>query len=133
MKTRVARLTGDLLDYAVALAEKYEPRCSWMLEQQGYDAWQQYEHAHGNPVPAYSTGSAGDTIIDREKIETRWCVTDGDGSGYWMAQNILTDTYGYSGATRRIAAMRCYVASKFGAEIELPRMNCTPPNEGIAP
>lgn len=133
MKIRTSRLTGRALDYGVALAEGTPPvRC----EYEGH-VW----YVMGPvsifvkplPVPSYSTGSAGDDIIDREKIETRWCVTDGEGNGYWMAQNILNNTYGYSGTTRREAAMRCYVASKFGDEIDLPRMNCTPPNEGTLP
>lgn len=132
MKTPVATLTGDLLNYAVALAEKYEPRCSWMLAQQGYTAWQQYEHAHGNPVPAYLTSSAGDDIIDREKISVSWT------GKAWLGATLVEPDPGYCrfghkhyAATRREAAMRCYVASKFGDEIELPRMNCTPPNEQI--
>jgi hypothetical protein len=71
--------------------------------------------------------SQGGPIIEREGIST---VRD-EGDDYWQA---VTDAcsssmfgpglsgYNYEqGPTPLIAAMRCYVASKLGAEIDLPK------------
>lgn len=124
MKIRIAKLTGRALDYAVALAKggtnlQFDTVATYWITIDGKDLALSSGWAASMSF-APSSSSVGDDIIDREKIETRWCVTDSEGNGYWMAQNILTDTYGYSGPTRRIAAMRCYVASVLGDEIDLP-------------
>jgi hypothetical protein len=71
-------------------------------------------------MPDYLTGKAGDDIIDREKIETTWAITDAEGGGYWRAQNLFTDVYGTTGATRRLAGMRCYIEGKHGDTVEVP-------------
>ena len=59
-------------------------------------------------------------IIDREKIAANWRITDAEGGGYWQAENLFTDTYGFIGPTALIAAARCYVASKLGETVEVP-------------
>lgn len=53
MKT--AELEGKILDYYVALAVGHPWRCKWMLEEDGYNAWQSYENGWGNPTPPYSS------------------------------------------------------------------------------
>jgi hypothetical protein len=109
VKIKTIDLKGGALDYAVALAEGTLPA--------SFDDWR--------PTwPNYVNGPGGDDIIDREKIETRWIVMDAEGGGHWLAANLFTDTYGYTGVTRREAAMRCYVASKLGAEVEVPEELC---------
>jgi hypothetical protein len=55
----------------------------------------------------------GGPIIERERIELR-----GDGDEGWIAYDNLNPTQ--KGPTPLIAAMRCYVASKLGEEVEVP-------------
>lgn len=108
MKIKTSELTGAALDWAVAKCEGYEPftdGISWIIH-----------HAETyQPLPKYSTDWAqGGPIIERDKIDTNtsypntWVATCHDGS--------KTCT----GPTPLIAAMRCYVASKMGDEIEVP-------------
>ena len=94
-------LTGKRLNWAVAKAiGEYSPTA----------------------VPEYSTDWAhGGPIIEREKIDVMWC---GD---RWCAYTADAEcTTGddrqlvTEGATPLIAAMRGYVASKLGDEVELP-------------
>ena len=97
MKSKTSELTGVHLDRAVA-------------------------HALGTPddgngLPYYSTDWAqGGPIIERENIGLwsegyDWEAKIQIGSGQWLAE---WDEYPL------IAAMRCYVASKMGDEVEIP-------------
>lgn len=80
----------------------------------------QYEDIHeGCTAPPYSTDWAfGGPIIEREKIrlDTSWNQEDGQ----WSAR---IDSVGgwWQGDTPLIAAMRCYVTSKLGDEVEIPK------------
>jgi hypothetical protein len=58
----------------------------------------------------------GGTIIEREKISL-WARGD-----EWAAESFTPNEQGHeeTGTTPLIAAMRCYVASKLGDEVELP-------------
>lgn len=58
--------------------------------------------------------SVGGPIIEREKIELR-CYTDGS---LWYGDKNMEHCG--SGPTALIAAMRCYVNSKLGDEVEIP-------------
>jgi len=55
-------------------------------------------------------------IIEREKIELEWGGNGGN-ENWWACINADED---HSGETPLIAAMRCYVASKLGDDIEVP-------------
>ena len=93
MKT--AELTGAALDWAVA-------KCEGAWVRDGID----------DDCPEYSTDWAyGGPIIERELIELQY-------NGEWKATNQLLD-YG-SGTAPLIAAMRCYVASTLGDEVDVP-------------
>ena len=92
---KVSELQGAALDWAVAECEQFvedefEPSENW---------------ADGGP------------IIEREGISVAtddvepWCGFIEDGE---------TNVLFFSGPTPLIAAMRCYVASKMGDEIEIP-------------
>lgn len=125
MKVKTSELIGPALDWAVAKCEGHQWRCPWLLEKEGYAAWNSYEHAWGSPTPEYSTDwSQGGPIIERELI----CADAGDGNyqgdkkwAAWYANNVpvFADAT-ITGPTLLIAAMRCYVASKLGDEIEMP-------------
>ncbi len=121
---RTSALVGTALDWAVAQCEGWTYR---------YDF--KYGHMYFPPKlyegettrwedspPKYSVNwKECGPIIEREKIETRWVILDANGKGYWQAANLFTDTYGYFGSTPLIAAMRCYVASKLGDKVEVPK------------
>ena len=109
MKT--SELQGAALDWAVAKCEGF---CK------GDFAWY-YDRRH---TFKYSTDWAqGGPIIEREKIGVWWAThyVDDDGQEYgnhWYAET-SEGLVGY-GPTPLIAAMRCYVASKLGNEVEIP-------------
>ena len=63
----------------------------------------------GNPME-YRWEHVGE-IIEREKIDTRWTGEN------WIAGKLVKWV---TGPTLLIAAMRCYVASKLGEEVEVP-------------
>jgi hypothetical protein len=94
-------LTGAALDWAVA-------KC----EGSAY---------HGPAWTKYSTDwSQGGPIIEREDIGLRRGYSDDGGFDGWVAQVWTQTTVFEDGPTPLIAAMRCYVASKFGDEIDVP-------------
>jgi hypothetical protein len=106
MKIKTSELTGAALDWAVAMTENWA----------GADF----------KVKPYSTDWAqGGPIIEREKIEVcpvhgAWRATP-DRSGYPNCE-----TPWFFGQTPLIAAMRCYVASKLGDEVDVPEELCPP-------
>ena len=103
MKT--SELTGPALDWAVARANGHiDDETIIRRLEPDEDGW----------CIAYSTDwSQGGPIIERERIEL-----EHDGFAWWAR---ITADEDYTGPTPLIAAMRCYVASKLGDEIELPK------------
>lgn len=99
MKT--SELTGAALDWAVALCEEVingdDLDVGFILER-GY-----------NPSSDWAQGGA---IIERECISLFNCYGDSE----WSAS---TEGYEYHATTPLVAAMRCYVASKLGDEVEV--------------
>ena len=70
------------------------------------------------PELNYSTDWAqAGPIIEREEIDLKFVE-----EGVWQASNVFDDIafHHFKGPTPLIAAMRCYVASKLGDEIEIP-------------
>lgn len=102
MKTN--ELTGAALDWAVAKCEQGEfMDDSW---------WADFGHES-----CYSTDWAqGGPIIEREKIATAWHLTR------WVAWRGVIE---HPGPTPLIAAMRAYVASKLGDEVDIPEELCS--------
>lgn len=136
MKRKVAELEGALLDAAVALAEGWR-RGNWGLDGFRPDAsgWtrpgkvavgertEDTEVYELEPWPWSTDWNYGGPIIEREHI-TIAAVPAGEMAPLeWMA----TLNYIEAGCERTrmfdasplVAAMRAYVASKFGEEIEL--------------
>lgn len=91
MKIQTQDLTGTALDWAVAKCEGWQPSTTW---------------AQAGP------------IIEREKI-----TITGEGFPWWECQKgwyaHIGDLYAW-GDTPLEAAMRCYVASKLGNEVDVP-------------
>ena len=100
MKT--SELTGAALDWAVAQAEGK----TWAV-------WRFVEwHSDGDLNYSTDWALAG-PIIERECISLFNCYGDSE----WSAN---TEGYEYHATTPLEAAMRCYVASKLGGEVEVP-------------
>lgn len=109
MKT--SELTGAALDWAVAKAEGWS--------EEGLE-----DIANGDTFPAHSFStdwSLAGPIIERESINLIY--RHPNFNGLWTAFNDEwdDDMNGVNcGDTPLIAAMRCYVASKLGDEVEVP-------------
>jgi len=106
MKT--ADLTGAALNWAVAKCEGYTEFVFW------HTGAVTTRYPNGVTVNHnYSTDWAqGGPIIEREKLDLyRY-------AGYWGAHHPFGN--GEEGPTPLIAAMRCFVASKLGDEIDIP-------------
>ena len=121
---RTSELTGAALDWAVAKCEggtnlRYDTVACWWFTLDGEDrvlsrGWSVVQ----NFAPSADWAQGG-PIIERENLDVcihipthQWC----------SATQSSADRFarGY-GPTPLIAAMRCYVASKLGDEIGIPR------------
>ena len=133
MKIKTSELTDAALDWAVLEAQKPElahPErgrisCFGPLFGKGY----MYPSWGTRKYPPSTDWAQGGPIIEREHIGFEWMVSE-----WWVAgQNygghpykdrpdlrpIGTRFMSY-GPTALIAAMRCYVASKLGDEVDIP-------------
>ena len=117
MKT--ANLIGPALDWAVAKCEGHiDDFNSWLSDATLADV------ADGTYHPSTNWAQGG-PIIEREKISA---VVDH--SGVWLAYN----RHNYAdekrfikvGQTALVAAMRCFVVSKLGDDVEIPEELCLP-------
>ena len=115
MKT--AELTGAALDWAVARCEFVGTppikEVSGVLYTVEGDYW--------NPSTDWADGGP---IIDREHIEWQWLPSSSKHHRYGARKPSLGGakrTFCMDGPTVLIAAMRCYVASKLGDEVEIPK------------
>ena len=106
MKT--SELTGAALDWAVAKCEGNQD-----------DALTWVHTAYPSRCYDYSSDWAqGGAIIEREPIDI---FTVEGGTDGWQANKYLPDEMVIAyGETPLIAAMRCYVASTLGDEVEVP-------------
>ena len=119
-KHKVSELEGALLDAAVAKAEGWtvwnENFCGrGICYATGDETAPTRMHFH----PATQWADAG-PLIERERImlEPPWSPNAG-GNGVWVAWTEF-DRTGGRGDSPLIAAMRAYLANKFGDEVELP-------------
>jgi len=103
MKT--SELTGLKLDWAVA-------KCEGVINGDALDVGFILEGGY-TPSAGWEQGGA---IIEREKISL-WSR-----GKEWAAESFTPNELGLeeTGETPLIAAMRCYVASKMGDEVEVP-------------
>jgi hypothetical protein len=129
MKT--SELTGAALDWAVAKCEgiDVEVHSADMIIKRRLQSLTQEEAAGMSPPKPYlvvpGVGNAnysgdwaqGGPIIEREGIAV------GKSWEHWKA---FTDASKGEGPTPLIAAMRCYVASKLGDEVDVPEELCQP-------
>lgn len=100
MKFKTTELTGTALDWAVVKADG--------VENMEY-VWPRLN----NYSPSSNWGQGG-PIIQKNLI-----VTSPDPMHNWLARSYMDATEFY-GDTPLIAAMRCFVASQLGDEVEVP-------------
>ena len=111
MQIRITEVPVHVLNYLVSVYLKHEPRCSWMLEKDGYKAWQSYEQAWGNPIPNYCEDwSVGGPVMESEKIVPHF-------SNYGCAAYYFNKGYAYSGGNALIAVT---LINKQLTNIEIP-------------
>lgn len=119
MKIKTSELTDKALDWAVAkaLGRRVELNHQY-TEDKKFEGWWQLGPNNWQPLSNYSTDWAqGGPIIEREGINA-YQMQD----GAWQA-NLdygMVDEAIYHGPTPLIAAMRCYVASRLGDEVDVP-------------
>jgi hypothetical protein len=104
MKIKTAELTGPALDWAVAKCELP-------------DGWPDAEIVLGDETDYSTDWAQGGPIIEREEISIA------QDSGTWRADICPAhggDHIDMTGPTPLVAAMRCFVASKLGHEVEIP-------------
>ena len=111
MKIKTKDLTGAALDWAVAKCENSDTSIEHFIAMHSH-----YAYDHG--TFDYSTDWAqGGPIIERERISIRQWTNVPLVHAYMPQDNApwLSD-----GTSPLIAAMRCYVASKLGDEVDIP-------------
>lgn len=129
MKIKTADLTSLPLAYAVAIAKGIPAEEIVLPRYQGDGPWRRTRDEEGN-FDGYITGpamlfdrkwEAAGPIIEKERIDLQAKINAGCDYDEWLA------TIGLGAAQRRrygptpiIAAMRCFVASKLGDEVEIP-------------
>lgn len=122
MKIKTSELTDQALDWAVAKCEGYTAtiKTNEIVYVHLDGTW----HHNGNWAPS-TNWSQGGPIIEREQIGVRKedMTLYGKPQDYWVAECEQL-SYAVSGQTPLIAAMRCYVASKLGDEVEIPEELC---------
>lgn len=117
MKT--SELSGVALDWAVAKCEKHEVKfeCNLLFFS---DKLQMLDY--GIVYRPSEDWEYGGPIIEREVISIGKHTWDDDGVISWGASksSLFQGAPFSTGQTPLIAAMRCYVASKLGEEVEIP-------------
>jgi hypothetical protein len=127
MKIKTNELTGAALNWAVAKAEGKTPKiqCTSFRDAfiyRVYLGWS-YEHSSSGSIVEYRPSidwAEGGPIIEREWIDLH-CVND----SLWEAECPAPCGLAMqNGPGPLIAAMRCYVASKLGDEVDVPEELC---------
>lgn len=111
MKIKTSELKGVALNWAVGVAEGLDvqvygskPAVVWIGTKRTYS-------------PSVCWVTAG-PIIERERIELTFDHDDKEW-GAFVANN--ANDFCYFGPTPLVAAMRCFVASKLGGEVGVPK------------
>jgi hypothetical protein len=118
MKIKVSEATRVQLNWMVAKCEKFIKNEAWFDHRVGRHFIRVVkkhsfeDHVYWEPSTDWSQGGP---IIERELITVQPVVNP---TG-WMARTQKCDSV-WEGPTPLVAAMRCYVASKLGDEVEVP-------------
>lgn len=104
---RTNELIGPALEWAVAMCEELTEHSMGLWKLPILEACTSFQYS---PSTDWAQGGP---IIEREKIELRYSNT-GVYASYYVGGT-------WFGSTPLIAAMRCYVASKLGDTIDIPK------------
>jgi hypothetical protein len=118
MKIKTEDLTGPALDWAVHKAKGRDIKLHMFWEYR----------THNNMFHYSTDWSQGGPIIEREGIELLCNVTaeeaknfiEGSHADWRAAKRPINRNAQSFGPTPLIAAMRCYVASRLGDEVDIP-------------
>lgn len=127
---KVADLIGPVLDWAVARAESIPAEELKLPSYKGDSLFRYTRDEDGELDGYFVTGpdllfstkwEAGGPIIEREWLHITPWPNESNRSTQWQCQqhDSSADCISF-GSTPLIAAMRCYVASKFGDEVDIP-------------
>jgi hypothetical protein len=110
VKVKTADLIGAQLDWAVGTAAGCDGLWMWTAD----DGSRHCQHNIGGPFSPSSNWRDGGPIIERERIDLTWRPSEG-----WVAWD-ADMRCPKKGPTPLVAAMRAYVTSKLGDEVEAP-------------
>jgi hypothetical protein len=116
MKIKTNELTGAALDWAVAVADNLLPKHISLNTDLTHPLVLDGIQSYG---PSF-IWSQGGPIIEREGISIYPDESDDMPEVKWSADS--PDALRWGGPTPLIAAMRCFVTSKLGDEIEIPEV-----------
>ena len=111
MKIKTSELIGAALDWAVGTCAGHDMMITYapvrvLYEPKGKRSWYVYRPS--------TNDAQGGPIIGREGISLDYAQAED-----WGAKS---SKYQWAyGPTHLVAAMRCYVASEMGAEVEIPK------------
>ena len=112
MKIKTADLKGDALDYAVGIAHwgpDGPPLGLLGVDKYGFG----HRKVQWQPSTRWDQGGH---IIEIEKLSPQWSPL----WKQWIIPHPKYAAFQLLGPTALIAAMRCYVASRMGDEVEIP-------------
>ena len=118
MKINTSELQGPALDWAVAKCNGKTLHYfvdDWFKK----DPWLAVNGEADQPLHSYTPTTdwgQGGPIIERERIT----IDSRQHGVLWIAYSKSIVDQGSEGETPLIAAMRCYVASKLGEDVEIP-------------
>lgn len=112
MKIKTDNLTGPALDWAVA---KCDELLAFGYETDGERLWITLSTGETELYMPRMDWSQAGPIIEREGIRLHRSHT-----GAWWAGPESDPHRPVSGPTPRVAAMRCFVASRLGDEVDVP-------------
>lgn len=126
MKIKVSEATPLQLDWLVAMLEDWKPRCTTY-------PWDNSTHitywvpglsggGRHKPIAPTVIWEQGGPIIEREWLDiTPWPNETEEGMRWSCDQHDSGALCRQYGPTTLIAAMRCYVASKLGDVVDVPK------------
>jgi len=123
MKIKTAELTGAALDWAVATCEhavkrpNYGEPCFNAKSKRIYET-EGLRQIGVNFEPS-TNWTQGGSIIERERLSLQY--SGYKGRPYYATHPNAGRKAQRDGPTPLIAAMRCYVASKLGDEVDIPK------------
>ena len=120
MKIKTSELTDAALDWAVATCEgqpvaRHSTGAVYLIDTPWSDKSRVKWLAEFSPRKSWAQGGP---IIERERITLIACDND------FEAQSRTTPLACEEGPTPLIAAMRCFVASRLGDEVDIPDELC---------